>query len=131
VDRLVRVKDKSKAFKRVPLGRYGTVKEIADATVYLFSDSGNFVTGQTLVGKLYRSPELATRFLPSLLLLGRTNTPSPCCIYLCWQTNPHTTVDGAAWRTSGSSPGAGFDYPDFLLSDAPVMGVKGMKKSKL
>ncbi|KMU79272.1 sporulation protein SPS19 [Coccidioides immitis RMSCC 3703] len=33
----------------IPLGRYGTVKEIADATVYLFSDSGNYVTGSTIV----------------------------------------------------------------------------------
>ena len=39
-------------------------------------------------------------------------------------------VDGAAWRT-GSSPGAGFKYPDFLLSDEVVTGVKGGKKSKL
>jgi len=27
------------------------VKEIADATVYLFADSGNFVNGETLVGE--------------------------------------------------------------------------------
>ncbi|EEP79423.1 sporulation protein SPS19 [Uncinocarpus reesii 1704] len=33
----------------IPIGRYGTVKEIADATVYLFSDSGNYVTGSTVV----------------------------------------------------------------------------------
>lgn len=37
----------------VPLGRYGSVKEIADATIYLFSDSGNYVNGATLVGKLH------------------------------------------------------------------------------
>lgn len=37
------------AFKRVPLQRYGTVKEIADGTVYLFSDAGNFVNGEVLV----------------------------------------------------------------------------------
>jgi len=37
------------AFKRVPLQRYGTVKEIADGTVYLFSDTGNFVNGSVLV----------------------------------------------------------------------------------
>lgn len=36
----------------IPLGRYGSVKEIADATIYLFSDSGNYVNGATLVGKL-------------------------------------------------------------------------------
>jgi 2,4-dienoyl-CoA reductase [(3E)-enoyl-CoA-producing], peroxisomal len=33
----------------IPLNRYGTVKEIADATVYLFSDTGNYVNGETLV----------------------------------------------------------------------------------
>jgi peroxisomal 2,4-dienoyl-CoA reductase len=37
------------AFKGVPLGRYGTVKEIADGTVYLFSDAGNYVNGEVLV----------------------------------------------------------------------------------
>jgi 2,4-dienoyl-CoA reductase [(3E)-enoyl-CoA-producing], peroxisomal len=46
------------AFKRVPLQRYGTVKEIADGTVYLFSDAGNYVTGEVLVidGASWRSP---------------------------------------------------------------------------
>jgi len=46
------------AFKSVPLQRYGTVKEIADGTVYLFSDAGNFVTGEVLVidGGSWRAP---------------------------------------------------------------------------
>ncbi|KAK6382757.1 peroxisomal 2 4-dienoyl-CoA reductase sps19 [Exophiala oligosperma] len=35
--------------KGTPLGRWGFVKEIADATVYLFSDAANFVTGTVLV----------------------------------------------------------------------------------
>lgn len=40
------------AMKRnIPLGRWGTVKDIADATVFLFSDAGSLVTGQTLVGE--------------------------------------------------------------------------------
>ena len=39
-------------------------------------------------------------------------------------------VDGAAWRT-GHGPGGGFQYPDFLLGDEVVTGVKGGKKSKL
>jgi 2,4-dienoyl-CoA reductase [(3E)-enoyl-CoA-producing], peroxisomal len=71
----------------IPLNRYGTVKEIADATVYLFSDTGNYVNGEMLV------------------------------------------VDGGAWRTSKF--GAGFEYPDFILSGDTVTGVEGMKKSKL
>jgi peroxisomal 2,4-dienoyl-CoA reductase len=37
--------------KAQPLGRFGHVRDIADATVYLFSDTGSYVTGQTLVGK--------------------------------------------------------------------------------
>lgn len=45
------------AFKAVPLQRYGTVKEIADGTVYLFSDAGNYVNGEVLVidGAAWRS----------------------------------------------------------------------------
>jgi len=46
------------AFKKVPLQRYGTVKEIADGTVYIFSDAGNYVNGEVLVidGGDWRSP---------------------------------------------------------------------------
>ncbi|ORY66411.1 peroxisomal 2,4-dienoyl-CoA reductase SPS19 [Pseudomassariella vexata] len=33
----------------VPIGRYGTIRDIADATVYLFSDAGNYVNGEVLV----------------------------------------------------------------------------------
>ena len=40
-------------------------------------------------------------------------------------------VDGGAWRTQGPILGAGFEYPDFLLSDQEITGVKGTKKSKL
>ena len=35
--------------KRIPLGRWGLTKEIADATVFLFSDAANYVTGDKLV----------------------------------------------------------------------------------
>ncbi|KAL2890082.1 Peroxisomal 2,4-dienoyl-CoA reductase SPS19 [Ceratocystis lukuohia] len=34
--------------KGVPSGRWGTVRDIADATVYLFSDAGNYVNGQII-----------------------------------------------------------------------------------
>jgi 2,4-dienoyl-CoA reductase [(3E)-enoyl-CoA-producing], peroxisomal len=39
----------SKTGRTIPSGRYGTVKEISDATVYLFSDTGNYVNGETIV----------------------------------------------------------------------------------
>ena len=51
MERLSKSDDLAKSSKNIPLGRWGTVKEISDATVYLFSDAGNYVTGQTLVGK--------------------------------------------------------------------------------
>jgi peroxisomal 2,4-dienoyl-CoA reductase len=40
-----------KAGSGVPSGRMGRVKEIADSTVYLFSDAGNYVNGSVVVGK--------------------------------------------------------------------------------
>ncbi|KAI9808970.1 MAG: hypothetical protein M1826_003948 [Phylliscum demangeonii] len=73
----------------IPSGRLGTVRDIADATVYLFSGAGNFANGATLV------------------------------------------VDGGAWRVFGSTPGAHLKYPDFLLSEAEVTGVKTVRKAKL
>lgn len=50
MDRLAKSDAESlaKSMKGVPLGRWGEVKEIADATIYLFSDAANFVTGQAL-----------------------------------------------------------------------------------
>lgn len=75
--------------KHIPSGRWGYVKEIADATVYLFSDAGNYVNGEILV------------------------------------------VDGGSWHM-GMQPGhGGFQYPDFLLTDEEVKGVKTGRKAKL
>lgn len=36
-------------------------------------------------------------------------------------------VDGGAWRIASSSPGLAFQYPDFLLSDQQITGVRGRK----
>jgi 2,4-dienoyl-CoA reductase [(3E)-enoyl-CoA-producing], peroxisomal len=61
MERLVSDEMRAKALKRtVPLGRYGTVKEIADAAVYLFSDAGNYVNGEVLVvdGGDWRGPSV-------------------------------------------------------------------------
>lgn len=59
-DRLIGKRTLETWKKGVPLGRLGTVKEIADATVYLFSDAGNFVNGNVLVvdGGQWRAPEV-------------------------------------------------------------------------
>jgi peroxisomal 2,4-dienoyl-CoA reductase len=46
IERLLK---KDNQYKAVPIGRFGTAKEIADATIYLFSDLGNFVNEETLV----------------------------------------------------------------------------------
>ncbi|KAL1305923.1 hypothetical protein AAFC00_004065 [Neodothiora populina] len=39
----------AKSKKNIPLGRWGEKKEIADATVFLFSDAANYVNGQISV----------------------------------------------------------------------------------
>ena len=51
MERLSRTADLANSLKNIPLGRWGTVKEISDATIFLFSDAGNYVNGQTLVGE--------------------------------------------------------------------------------
>lgn len=61
------------AQRKNPLQRYGTVKEIADGTVYLFSDTGSYVNGEVLVidGGGWRSPgnfEAGARTYPDYLL---------------------------------------------------------------
>lgn len=49
MERLAKSDDASLAQskKRIPLGRWGYVKEIGDATIWLFSDAANYVNGQT------------------------------------------------------------------------------------
>ncbi|PLN79794.1 oxidoreductase [Aspergillus taichungensis] len=49
LDRLVPSDVMAAYTKSQPLGRFGSVRDIADATVYLFSNTGSYVTGQTLV----------------------------------------------------------------------------------
>lgn len=50
MDRLSKkVKQGENPWKVIPSGRLGSVKDIADATVYLFSDAANYVNGQILV----------------------------------------------------------------------------------
>ncbi|GJC99713.1 short-chain dehydrogenase [Colletotrichum higginsianum] len=40
--------DQAKADSVVPQGRWGVVRDIADSTVYLFSDAGSYVNGQAI-----------------------------------------------------------------------------------
>lgn len=49
VERLSQAGGRQENAKSIPTGRYGEVKEIADATVYLFSDAANYVNGLALV----------------------------------------------------------------------------------
>lgn len=42
---------KQASVKQIPSGRLGSIKDIADATIYLFSDAGSYVNGEILVGE--------------------------------------------------------------------------------
>lgn len=55
LERLLPSDAKANYTRSQPLGRFGHVRDISDATVYLFSDTGSYVSGQTLVGKLFSS----------------------------------------------------------------------------
>ena len=59
--------------KSVPSGRWGEVREIADATVYLFSGAGDFVNGTTIVvdGGAWRTSNVGAALqYPDFLLSG-------------------------------------------------------------
>ncbi|KAJ5619158.1 hypothetical protein N7510_003142 [Penicillium lagena] len=49
LERLLPSDAKAAYTRSQPLGRVGHVRDISDATVYLFSDTGSYVSGQTLV----------------------------------------------------------------------------------
>jgi 2,4-dienoyl-CoA reductase [(3E)-enoyl-CoA-producing], peroxisomal len=51
MSRLVETGEQRDPSRAIPLQRLGLVKDIADATVYLLSDAGNYVNGATIVGK--------------------------------------------------------------------------------
>lgn len=64
--------------KAVPVGRWGEVREIADATIYLFSEAGSFVNGNTLVvdGGAWRTSgnSMGSWTYPDFLLSGEEVT---------------------------------------------------------
>lgn len=49
--RLIETGKVSDRSRKIPLGRLGSLKDMGDAVVYLFSDAGNFVNGAILVGE--------------------------------------------------------------------------------
>ncbi|KAI0935516.1 hypothetical protein AcV5_003927 [Taiwanofungus camphoratus] len=49
VDRLTPRTNETEAVPGIPMGRLGDVKDIANATVFLFSNAASFITGQVLV----------------------------------------------------------------------------------
>ena len=51
VRRLIETGKKHDRSRMIPLGRFGTLKDMGDAVVYLFSEAGNYVTGAVLVGE--------------------------------------------------------------------------------
>ncbi|EEH17668.2 hypothetical protein PABG_00231 [Paracoccidioides brasiliensis Pb03] len=80
MQRLSRAEDAMESRSSIPSGRWGTVKEISDATVYLFSDAGNYVNGSTVVvdggaWRLQRSGGSRPGFkYPDFLLSGKEVT---------------------------------------------------------
>lgn len=50
VKRLVESNDMAKVSRKIPAGRLGSVKDINDATVYLLSDTGDYVNGTVQIG---------------------------------------------------------------------------------
>ncbi|MCJ1473962.1 hypothetical protein MMC13_002618 [Lambiella insularis] len=67
--------------------------------------------------------------------LGTTKDISDATVYLFSDAGNHVNgtilvVDGGGWRTMSGNPGSDFAYPDFLLSEEVVTGVKGMKGEK-
>ncbi|KAI1263063.1 hypothetical protein F5Y18DRAFT_141240 [Xylariaceae sp. FL1019] len=41
--------DREESARHIPSGRWGSIRDIADATVFIFSDAGNYVNGEVLV----------------------------------------------------------------------------------
>ncbi|KAH7118052.1 hypothetical protein B0J13DRAFT_458711 [Dactylonectria estremocensis] len=41
--------EKQALVKQIPAGRLGSIRDVADATIYLFSNAGNYVNGEVLV----------------------------------------------------------------------------------
>ncbi|OJJ48227.1 hypothetical protein ASPZODRAFT_2123531 [Penicilliopsis zonata CBS 506.65] len=75
IERLLPTDIKERYVRMQPLGRLGSVRDIADATVYLFADTGSYVNGQTLVvdGASWRTSVTGSSYghYPDNLLSGQ------------------------------------------------------------
>jgi peroxisomal 2,4-dienoyl-CoA reductase len=49
VDRLSSVRTRDEVITATPMGRFGDIKDVSNAAVFLFSDVARFITGQILV----------------------------------------------------------------------------------
>jgi peroxisomal 2,4-dienoyl-CoA reductase len=70
MERLSRAEDRDSS-KSIPLQRWGEVHEIADATVFLCSQAGSFITGDIIVvdgGSWHRKNSFIK--YPDMLLAG-------------------------------------------------------------
>lgn len=77
VERLLPSNAREESRRRQPLGRNGSIRDIADATVYLFSDTGSYVNGHALVvdGASWRIPSVSIgsdQKYPDYLLSGES-----------------------------------------------------------
>ena len=74
MDRLAKkVKPGQEPWRGIPSGVWGKVKDISDATVYLFSDAANYVNGEVLVvdGGAWRVSSVGRDFpYPDFLIQG-------------------------------------------------------------
>ena len=88
MERLAKQGAEAEQAKGIPMQRWGRVREIADATVFLLAETAGFVTGAEIV------------------------------------------VDGGQWRMAGRGPQV-VPYPEFLLGNGEVTGVKTGRRAKL
>ena len=51
MERLARKEHLEAVSKATPMGRLGSVRDVADATVWLCSEAGSFINGTVVVGK--------------------------------------------------------------------------------
>ena len=51
VRKLIEIGNYQKTQRQIPLGRLGGIEDIANATIFLFSDAGKYINGGVIVGE--------------------------------------------------------------------------------